>query len=160
MRSIVPAWPSRRRLMRLVGTCIRDETVSTTSWRISARPSSLATRSATSLASEPISCVSAITVMAMSSVDGLLGEHRVDCLRPPQQPDQLREQRPEEQQQRERRDRADQRVRPHDHDVALRDEHRLAERVLRLVAEDEREDHRRERVVELLEDVADEAEPE
>src|SRR6187549_3835696 len=127
---------------------MRLDTWSTTSWRMTWRPRSRASWSATSLASEPISWVKAMTVMARS-VYGLLGEDRIDLLRPPDQGEELRDQRPEQQHQRQRRDRADQAVRPHDGDVALRDQHRLAERILGLVAEDERQHQRRERVVEL-----------
>src|SRR3954471_9487116 len=160
MRSMAPVLPSRSRWMRLVGTCILLDTLSTTSWRITERPRSRATCSATSLASEPISWVNAMTVMAFPSIDRLLGEDRVELLRPPDHGEELRDQGPDQQEHSQRRDRSDQRVRPHDRDVALRDEHRLAERVLGLVAEDEREHERRERIVELLEDVADETEAE
>src|SRR2546427_347695 len=72
----------------------------------------------------------------------------------------LGDQWPEQQRQRQRGDGADQRVGPHDHDVTLRDQHGLTERVFCLVAQHQRQDERRQREVELLEDVARHAEPE
>ncbi len=70
---------------------------------------------------------------------------------------QLRDQRPEQHDHRKRLDPADQPVRPQDRHAALRHQHRLAECVLGAVAQHQREHRRRERVIELLEQVADHA---
>src|SRR4051794_6232226 len=68
------------------------------------------------------------------------------------------DERPEQQQDGQPGDAADERVRPEDRQASLREQHRLAEARLGHVAENERQHHRRERVAQLLEEVADDAE--
>src|SRR6185369_8077245 len=66
--------------------------------------------------------------------------------------------RPEQRDQTERHDRAHQTVRPEHAEAALRSEQRLAERLFGLIAEHDRQNHRCQRVVALLHEVADDPE--
>src|SRR6185369_7499838 len=120
MRSTRPALPSRSRLMTLEGTCIFSATLSSTSWRITANLAVCASSSATSLASEPISWVMAITgiVALRISIDRLL-RRKIPSLRRPQLGNDQGHQRPQQQDYRQRRDGAHQRVGPQDGHLAL-----------------------------------------
>src|SRR4030095_10988446 len=70
----------------------------------------------------------------------------------------LREQWPEQHHEREPGDAAHERIREEDAEIALRDQHGLPERVLGPITQHQCEDERRERIVELLEYIADDAE--
>src|SRR5687768_5757099 len=99
------------------------------SWRMTARPSDSASRSDTSLAREPNSWVIAMTGMALAprSVHWPLDGELVRLFWLDQR-HRFRDERPEQHGQRQRGDAAHQRVCPHDPDIALRDQHGLAER--------------------------------
>src|SRR5665647_2927526 len=157
-RSMSPALPSRRRLIRLRGTCILPATFSTTSLRNTARFIVLANSKATSLPREPISWVIAITVILFfpESIDGSLCSKLI-FFGGVNDGQSLGNQWPHQEDQGQCRNTSHQIVRVHDGHVALREQHGLAERVLGLVAEHQSKDQWRQWVIKFLEQVANNA---
>src|SRR3546814_3415112 len=75
-----------------------------------------------------------------------------------QHPQADRDRRPEQHEYRQRADPADETIRPEDGDISVRKDHRIAEVALGHVAQHQRQHQRRQRIVELLEGIADDDE--